>query len=268
MTTTESVHAAAYAALSERDPARKLAMVDALQLHWREKLLNQMDTPAVLRIDNPGRPEKPQLVAPRELAKRSLSTPQGYAVFVHALCHIEFNAINIALDAVYRFRGLPADFYTDWLKVAAEEAYHFALLQQHLQTLGHDYGDFPAHNSLWELTVVTDDDPLTRMALVPRVQEAHGLDVTPGLIVRLQAKGHAAIIPVLEIILRDEIGHVMVGNRWFNYLCKQRQLEPLPTFQTLLAQKYRGKLHGPFDLAIRKQAGFSDAELDYFQEVG
>jgi uncharacterized ferritin-like protein (DUF455 family) len=257
MTTTESVHAAAYAALCECDPVRKRARVDSLQHQWRKKLLSQSDTTAVVRIDNPGRPEKPQLVV-----------PQGYAVFVHALCHIEFNAINIALDAAYRFRDLPEAFYTDWLNVAAEEAYHFSLLRQHLQTLEYDYGDFPAHNSLWELTVVTDDDPLTRMALVPRVQEAHGLDVTPGLITKLKAKGHDVIIPILEIILRDEISHVLVGNRWFNYLCVQRNLEPLVTFQQLLLQKYRGKLHGPFDLAIRKQAGFSDAELDYFQEVG
>jgi uncharacterized ferritin-like protein (DUF455 family) len=268
MLPTQSIHHLAYVALCENCPSRKAEQVDALVQLANATQLSCDDDTAILRLDSAGRPAKPELVAPRELTRRSLNTPQGYAAMMHSLCHIEFNAINLALDAVYRFRGLPYDFYTDWLQVAAEEAYHFSILSQHLHSLGFAYGDFKGHNSLWELAVATDYDPLVRMALVPRVQEAHGLDVTPGLIARFKQSGMEAAVVILEIILRDEIGHVKIGNRWFNYLCEQRQLDPLTTFRELLAQVYRGRLHGPFALDIRREAGFTDAELDYFRQVG
>lgn len=265
---TQSLHSFAYAALCENSPSRKTELVTELVQLANATQLSCNDDIPILRLDSAGRPAKPELVAPRELTRRSLNTPEGYAAMMHSLCHIEFNAINLALDAVYRFRGLPYDFYTDWLQVAAEEACHFSILAEHLTSLGFVYGDFKGHNSLWELAVATDNDPLARMALVPRVQEAHGLDVTPGLIARFKQSGRDAAVAILEIILRDEIGHVKIGNRWFHYFCEQRQLEPMTTFHELLAQVYRGRLHGPFALDIRREAGFTDAELDFFRQVG
>jgi uncharacterized ferritin-like protein (DUF455 family) len=218
-------------------------------------------------IPTPGRPERPLLVAPRELRQRKLGTPAGRAILVHALAHIEFNAINLALDAVYRFRDMPAGFYGDWLRVAAEEAAHFGLLRERLQSLGHDYGDFPAHNGLWEMACKTADDVLVRMALVPRVLEARGLDVTPGMIERLQEAGDAATVAILRIIFRDEIGHVEIGSRWFRYCCDRRGLEPVATFRVLLEQYMPGRIKGPFAEQARGQAGFDAEEMDLLREL-
>ncbi|MBI3560735.1 MAG: ferritin-like domain-containing protein [Gammaproteobacteria bacterium] len=263
-----ALHSQAQGALLECDPALKYALTTHLRQRWtRGELSRETQTPAH-RITVPGQPRQLALVAPRELQRRSLHTPQGYAALMHSLCHIEFNAINLALDVLYRFRDFPAEFYTDWLQVAAEEAYHFSLLRDHLEGLGYNYGSFPAHNSLWELALITDSDPLLRMALVPRVQEAHGLDVTPALIEKFTKIGATQAVRILERILHDEVGHVAVGNRWFNFLCDGRGLNPLQTFQHVLQRYYRGTLRGPFELALRKQAGFSDAELDYFKQVG
>jgi uncharacterized ferritin-like protein (DUF455 family) len=214
----------------------------------------------------PGRPSHPLLVGPKDLPKRrALHTQAGRFALLHALAHIEFNAINLALDALYRFPGLPEDFYRDWLRVAQEEAEHFVLLRQQLQRLGGDYGDLPAHDGLWEMAMDTAADPLERMALVPRVLEARGLDVTPAMRERLLAAGDAEAAAVLERIERDERGHVAVGSRWFRYLCAQRGLEPDSTFKTLLQQRYRGRIQGPLALTARRAAGFSEPELDWLQ---
>ena len=167
------------------------------------------------------RPSRPQLVSPKELTRRGLGTKEGHAALIHSLCHIEFNAINLALDAVYRFRGMPESYYGDWWKVAKEEAYHFDLLRKHLSSLGYTYGDFVAHNGLWQAALDTAHDPLVRMALVPRVLEARGLDVTPGIMKRLQEMGDQRAVEILKIIHRDEIGHVAIGSRWFKFLCQQ-----------------------------------------------
>lgn len=254
-------------ALLESDPQHKITLTDALQRRWLAHELVRDDSGEIKRVFAPGCPAKLELVAPKYLARRKPSTPEGYAALIHALCHIEFYAINLALDAVYRFRQLPEEFYTDWIRVAVEEAYHFSMLTAHLHKLGYAYGDFSAHNSLWEVAVDTDHDPLARMALVPRVQEAHGLDVTPGLIEKLQKANAHEAVAILQIILRDEIGHVAIGNHWFYYLCEARQLEPLATFLALIQQFYHGELRGPFDLAVRRQAGFREADLHYFQQV-
>ncbi len=262
-----SVHETALQALIEANPPLKITLTNELQRRWLGRELPCADIGTIQRVLTPGYPAQLELVAPKKLARRKLSTPHGYAAFIHALCHIEFNAINLALDAVYRFRQLPEEFYTDWIHVAVEEAYHFSLLAAHLQTLGHNYGDFTAHMSLWEVALDTDHDPLARMALVPRVQEAHGLDVAPGMIEKLKKANALEGVAILQIILRDEIGHVAIGNRWFYYLCEMRNLEPLAAFQALIQQFYRGELHGPFDVAIRRQAGFREAELHYFQQV-
>lgn len=208
-----------------------------------------------------GQPARPLLVPPDQLPARLMSTPAGRAAQIHAMAHIEFNAINLALDAVARFSGLPEAYYADWLRVAEEEALHFDLLAAHLRQLGFAYGDFPAHNGLWEMAERTRDDVLARMALVPRTLEARGLDASPQVRAKLWQAGDRRAAEILDVILRDEIGHVAIGNRWFYWLCAQRGLEPLST-QATLAERYRApRLHGPYNLAARRQAGFHEAEI-------
>jgi len=190
-----------------------------------------------------------------------MNTAWGRAAQIHAMAHIEFNAINLALDAVVRFSQLPPAYYTDWLRVADEEALHFDLLAQHLSSLGFAYGDFPAHNGLWEMAERTCDDVLARMALVPRTLEARGLDASPLVRAKLWQAGDHRAAEILDVILRDEIGHVAVGNRWFYFLCDARHLDPLST-QIDLAERYRApRLHGPYNLQARALAGFHASEL-------
>ncbi len=249
------------------DPDQKIECVRALQTDWLDGQMSRTASDTVREIPLPGRPEKPELVAPVELTQRGLGSEEGRAAFIHAIAHIEFNAINLALDAVYRFRDLPDDFYTDWLKVGVEEALHFSLLRERLREIGHDYGDFVAHNGLWEMTVKTAHDPMIRMALVPRVLEARGLDVTPGMMQRLLAAGDQATVDILEIILRDEIGHVAIGSRWYHYLCDQRGLDRQQTFKKLVLEYMKKPLRGPFHTEARLQAGFTSQELERLSEV-
>jgi len=256
-----------YDCLQQSTPDQKSSCVKQLLADWQAGRLAR-ETAPLEPIGEPGRPSRPRLVAPRELPRRKLTTAEGHAALIHAICHIEFNAINLALDAVYRFRDLPADFYSDWLRVAAEEAYHFGLLRDHLRTLGHEYGDFAAHNGLWEMAVDTAHDAMIRMALVPRVLEARGLDVTPGIMQKLADIDDQRAVAILEIIQRDEVGHVEIGSRWFRYLCGQRKLEPESTFRDLLSRYMKGKIKGPLDRRARRQAGFSEAELDYLEGAG
>ena len=182
-------------------------------------------------------------------------------MLVHALAHIEFNAVNLALDAVWRFPGMPSDYYADWLRVAAEEAHHFTLLDAHLRTLGWAYGDFPGHDSLWEMVAKTSEDVLARMALVPRTLEARGLDASPPIRARLQQAGDDASASILDVILRDEIGHVLIGNRWFRFLCDGLGLDPHATYERLAEQYHAPKLCAPFNFEARRDAGFDEAEL-------
>jgi len=223
------------------------------------------DTPVVVLA--PGRPARPALVHPAQLAPRKPGTRAGRAALLHALAHIEFNAINLAWDAVCRFRGLPERFYRDWARVAGEEALHFELLCARLQALGHDYGDFPAHDGLWEMAERTAGDVLVRMALVPRVLEARGLDVTPGMIARLVQAGDHDSARVLERILADEIGHVKIGSYWYRYLCRQRALDPVQTFQRLWQEYRLGPVRRPLNAAARRQAGFDTVELDMLEAM-
>ena len=212
-------------------------------------------------IRAPGRPAKLRLVAPRDLPQRGLGTPEGRANFLHAIAHIEFNAINLAWDAVYRFRGMPEEFYSDWASVADDEARHFELLARRLRELGHDYGDFEAHNGLWEMAEKTADSCLARMALVPRVLEARGLDVTPGMIVRLRNLGDNASADILAVILREEIRHVAIGSRWFAWCCQREGREPEATFIDLIRDIAKASIRGPFNFPARIEAGFSDNEM-------
>ena len=264
---SDSLFSAALEALLIADPGLKQARVQALRTDWQAGRLELLESLAAQPIEVPGRPVRPLLVAPRQLRQRKLSSPEGRAILVHALAHIEFNAINLALDAVYRFRDMPDTFYSDWLRVAAEEAEHFGLLHARLRGLGHDYGDFPAHNGLWEMACRTADDVLLRMALVPRVLEARGLDVTPGMIQRLEEVGDAETVAILRTIFRDEIGHVEIGSRWFRHCCEQRGLQPVPTFRALLEQYLPGRIKGPFAEQARGQAGFDGEEMALLREL-
>ncbi len=208
-----------------------------------------------------GYPGRLRLVHPRGLVRRSLATPKGRAAMIHSIAHIEFSAINLAWDAVCRFRGLPRDYYDDWVRVAKEEAEHFGLLRERLRRLGAEYGDFPAHNGLWDMALRTAHDPLARMALVPRGMEARGLDVTPGIMQRFEAAGDTQTVAALAVILRDEVGHVAIGTRWFHYLCEQRALDPEDTYFALLNEYLDGEIRGSLHREARRQAGFSDSEL-------
>ncbi|HKT98233.1 MAG TPA: ferritin-like domain-containing protein [Paraburkholderia sp.] len=262
-----SWRAAALEALCEHDPLAKADAVRTLHAvvldaasqnatHWEES------STLVARTDLPGRPSRPELVEPRSLQRRSMSTPQGRVVLLHALAHIEFNAINLALDAIWRFANMPGAFYADWLRVAAEEAYHFSLLCRRLADYGHAYGDFPAHNGLWEMCERTSGDVLARMALVPRVLEARGLDASPPIRARLKQAGDEESAAILDIILRDEVGHVRIGNHWFRYLCEARGLDPHTAWLALAAQYNAPRMRGPFNFEARRSAGFDQAELD------
>jgi len=246
------------AALYETDPANKTALVAAIDVPLAAASLAAVAGLTMHPV--PGRPERPLLVAPREVPHRGLGTAAGRAALVHAVAHIEFNAINLALDACCRFRGLPADFYVDWLRVAGDEARHFSMLEARLRELGHAYGDLPAHNGLWEAAEKTAGDPLLRMALVPRVLEARGLDVTPGMIGRLREVGDTATVAILEVILREEVDHVRIGTAWFRHLCARRNMDPSTTFRRLLEQ-HGVRVRPPFNTAARLAAGFG---LDEF----
>jgi len=255
----------ALACLLECDPSTKVRMVlDMAEHHrdghWSVDSAAELAQPAGI----PGRPLKPELVPPLQVGRRSMASVEGRAMLVHALAHIEFNAVNLALDALWRFPSLPDAYYTDWLRVAKEEATHFDMLSSHLATLGHAYGDFPAHNSLWEMVEKTSGDVVARMALVPRTLEARGLDAIPPLRAKLAQAGDAAAAAILDILLVEEEGHVEIGNRWFFYLCAQQGLEPMATYDDLTLRYRAPVLKGPFNIEARRRAGFSEAELARF----
>jgi uncharacterized ferritin-like protein (DUF455 family) len=209
----------------------------------------------------PGRPARPEMVAHTEVRQRSVKSPEGLAALMHALAHIEFNAINLAADLTWRFAGMPDEFYLDWAKVAREEALHFGLLSDRLVELGFAYGDFPAHNALWTMAEKTRHDLLARIALVPRTLEARGLDASPAIRNKLVSVGDRRGAEILDIILRDEIGHVAIGNHWYGVLCAERGLDPIATYAELAERHGAPRLRGPFNLAARRAAGFSEEEL-------
>jgi uncharacterized ferritin-like protein (DUF455 family) len=248
--------------LAESDAGMKVSGVMALGAAWQRGEF-PLASDKSLDADHPipGRPPRPELVTPLAVKHRSMRTVEGRAALIHALAHIEFNAINLALDATWRFPGMPREYYADWLKVAAEEAFHFSLLSKHLQSQGFQYGDFPAHNSLWDMADKTRDDILARIALVPRTMEARGLDASPPVRAKLAQAGDTAAAEILDVILRDEIGHVAIGNRWYGWLCAERGLEPVATYAALAARYKAPPPRGPFNLEARRAAGFCEAEL-------
>ncbi len=250
----------AKACLDAGEPKQKAQLTQALYADWCAGNI-ELDRRAVPEIAQVGRPDLPKLVAPREVSKRSINTEEGRVILCHALAHIEFNAINLALDAAYRFTDMPEQYYTDWLKVAAEEAMHFGLLQSYLEKRNAKYGDYDAHNGLWEMAQITAHDVLIRMAMVPRVLEARGLDVTPGILKKLTQARDMEFVEHLKVIHRDEIGHVAIGNHWYKYLCDQRNLNYRDTFKQLIKDYMNGSLRGPFDEIARLQAGFTEEEI-------
>ncbi len=258
---TASIRELALAALAATNWPDKLAAVHAIS----DAAPVAPDQPLVALGNLPGRPAAPQMVPPGDVKHRSMATQEGRAALVHALAHIEFNAVNLALDIMWRFAGMPDAFYRDWLNVAREEAYHFDLLNRHLQSLGQSYGDFPAHNGLWDMAEVTRENLLARLALVPRTLEARGLDASPAIRNKLAGVGDQQGAAIIDIILRDEIGHVAIGNYWFKYLCGQEGLEPVACYAELATRYEAPKLRGPFNLPARRAAGFDEAELAALQ---
>jgi len=251
-------------ALCLREPAAKVAAVHGLWSRIDRLALNTDTTLTPTTQAVPGRPDRPPLRSAKAVPARSVFTPQGMAAMVHAVCHIEFNAINLALDAVWRYAHMPETYYRDWLRVAHEEATHFGLLQAHLQTLGHTYGDFDAHDGLWAMCEKTANDVLARMALVPRTLEARGLDATPLIQAKLQRANTPqarAVVGILDIILRDEFGDVAIGNHWYRWLCAQRGLDPEAHYPALVALHDAPRLKPPFNEAARLKAGFSALEI-------
>lgn len=265
-------------ALCTADPQQKvdqtLAIWSEFALNFESPIANQALVPtAAQQAALPGRPPLPRLIHPARVAKRSPASPQGLAALIHAIAHIEFNAINLALDAVWRFAGMPSAFYRDWLRVAQEEAQHFSLLRDHLRSLRQspapwDYGDFDAHDGLWTMCTKTADDIVARMALVPRTLEARGLDATPLIQTKLRQVGSPQAlraVEILDIILREEVGHVAIGNHWYRWLCVREGVDPV-THYGLLVQRYAApRLHPPYNTAARLQAGFSAQELEWLE---
>ncbi|MGC8698019.1 MAG: ferritin-like domain-containing protein [Halothiobacillus sp.] len=255
----------AFAALKTCDPTTKAQR--AAQLYQQARVLvdnhiTEAPSAPIARVLDPGRPENPPLVAPRDLPRRITHTQAGRNIMAHAFAHIEFNAINIALDAVYRFDNMPADFYRDWLRVAAEEGRHYQMLADYLAEHDSYYGQYPAHDSLWESVCRTDHDVLIRMALVPRVLEARGLDVTPAIAQKLRSNHDHSLADILGTIYDEEIGHVEIGTRWFRYCCSARNLDARTTFRSLLNEYMSGRIRGPYDEPGRLAAGFTQEEID------
>lgn len=248
--------------LFNTDIQRKLDYTRQARLMLDENRISLESLSLPLAIENTRFPERPELLTPRHMPRRNLENPLGRAAFFHALAHIEFMAIYLAWDIIYRFRGLPDEFYRDWLRIADEEALHFGLLTRHLSTLGYAYGDLPAHGGLWAHAEVTASDILARLAVVPRCMEARGLDVTPGMIERLKLLNDQAGVEILSRIYQDEIGHVERGSYWFNTLARQQNLDPESTYAELLLKYFQGKPKGPFNREVRIIAGFTHKEID------
>lgn len=264
MNSAPELRASCLRLLTLADPVGKAAEVLALDVR-----AGRLDPDTVFttleHAEQPGRSEKPPLLPHTQIKFGALNTARGHAALVHSIVHIERNAIDLALDICWRFPGLPEAFYRDWLQVAREEANHFTLLRAHLRTLGFDYGDFPAHNGLWEMAERTRDDLLARVALVPRTLEARGLDASPAVKAKLLSIGDLRGGDILDLILREEIGHVATGNRWYAWACAQRGLDPLAAYAALTKHYQAPRLKKPFNLEARRAAGFTEVELERLQ---
>jgi uncharacterized ferritin-like protein (DUF455 family) len=262
-----SLYQAARACLLCDSVDQKMAMTGQIAEAWAKGELSLSGWSDASQVTRAGHPPRPLLVHPSKLPRRRLGSEAGRLALIHAITHIEFNAVNLAWDAVQRFPDMPADFYSDWIQVAVEEVEHFQLLQARLHAAGVAYGDYPAHNGLWEMAQRTAHDPLIRMALVPRMLEARGLDVTPGIMQRFKEIGDSETVAALDVILREEVGHVQFGSRWFNYLCEQRELQPEETYFNLLESFRDGEIRCPLHHQARREAGFSQSELERLEAL-
>lgn len=254
-----SLRDGAIAALASPHLDEKVALTRELSAKWHGRQLSifsTLDRPIVAR---PGRPDKPDLVAPRLVKKRSLASIEGRIALMHAVAHIELNAIDLALDIIARFadKSIPRSFYDGWILVAFEEAKHFSLLRERLQSLGSDYGALPAHDGLWQAAHETRNDIYARLAVVPLILEARGLDVTPALLTKIRELGDDETADILNIIYEDEKGHVAVGAKWFRFFCARQGVDPVARFQTLVRENFRGFLRPPFNDIARAQAGLT-----------
>ncbi|MCH2395532.1 ferritin-like domain-containing protein [Oceanibaculum sp.] len=252
-----SLTEAAVAVLETADPAAKARLGRQVAEAWRGGVLTSLgDT---VPPDRPARPDKPDLLPPNRVKKRKITAaPAGRAALLHALAHIELNAIDLAWDIAARFAGedLPRAFFDDWVQVADDEARHFLMLCDRLAALDSFYGALPAHDGLWEASQNTAHDLLARLAVVPLVLEARGLDVTPAMVEKLRAAGDAASADALQIIHDDEITHVAAGRRWFEWAAERRGLEPVSTYHQLVRAHFRGLLKPPFNKPSRDLAEF------------
>ena len=266
MQNNTSLNELAHGCLLLNSPEEKTTQTDIVRQQWLDGLLKVDHHLQINEHCDAGWPDKPSLVEFNKLPKRSVGSAKGHASLMHSFAHIEFNAINIAWDAVYRFKNMPDEFCDDWSRIAFEEAYHFNLINDYLKSMGYEYGSFDAHRGLWEMVEDTRHDVMVRMALVPRVLEARGLDVTPDIIKKFTHHGHQEAADILSIIYRDEIGHVEVGSRWFNYLCEKRGLNSHDTFVDLIERYAVDKIRRPFNEIARLQAGFSKQEMEYLNK--
>lgn len=256
----------AEACLYQPDIGKKTIISHQAKAYLDASLLTYQSQHSVRAIGEVKFPEKPTLLPPKQMPSRGLGTKEGVIGFFHAIAHVECMAISLAWDLLYRFRGLPQQFYQDWLIVADEEAQHFEMIRQHLNALGCDYGDLSAHSGLWDHAVATADDLLGRLAMVPRCMEARGLDVTPGIIEKFKANKDEVSVAILTRILTDEVGHVERGSYWFNWVCEKNNLNPENEYQRLICQYYLGgKPKRPFNRALRLKAGFTDLELNWLE---
>ncbi len=255
----QSLQGGALAALSCADLSRKVELTLQLENLWKGHFLSLRQPGRVLMPDRPGRPAKPELLPPSKVPRRGIGSIKGRIALIHSLCHIELNAIDLALDIVARFAAvpMPRSFFDGWMLVAAEEAKHFSLLRARIQSLGADYGDLPAHDGLWEAAQETDHDLTARLALVPLVLEARGLDVTPSLCEALDRAGDAETAAILRIIYEDEKGHVAVGAKWFRFLCRRNGVSPSASFQELVRKHFRAPLKPPFNDRARAASGLT-----------
>ncbi len=246
-------------AVAEADLDAKVALARRLHCSWMERRLSLHGPLDLLPPDRPGRPDRPELVPPRLLKRRSLHTVRGRVALLHALAHIELNAIDLALDIVARFasENMPRSFFDGWMLVAFEEAKHFSLLRQRLLDLGAAYGDLPAHDGLWQAAQDTKGHLFARLAIVPLVLEARGLDVTPSMIEKLTDVGDSESAAILRIIYEDEKGHVATGAKWFRFGCARRNLDPAATFRRLVREHFHGEVKPPFNDLARSAAGLT-----------
>ena len=263
----ENIFYLAFQCLTESDIDKKLSMsIDTVE-KIKSGVLEYK--PYSLDIENvvPGRPDRPELIKPKDVARRNTHTDEGRAAMVHSFAHIEFNAINLVWDLICRFQDMPKEFYRDWAQVAGEETKHFKLLRNYLNEKGYDYGSFPAHDGLWTIAEQTKHDILLRLAVVPRIMEARGLDVTPDLIERFRKAKDDEMVSILELILEEEIGHVMFGTKWYRFVCQRMEKDPEEKFREIMDEYLPSSKTKKINKNARLQAGFSQTEINYLIEA-